>query len=214
MPKLVESIGEDRVKSGWNEIAENGGQITQTDTVAEFSQWYYRTTKGGKGMRKGKSRVMIAGYVTLVCAVAFGGVTAAYLTHSAAAANNFVVGSQVSSVDETWSPPGGLEEGKRYTKKVQVAISGTADCYVRVLAEIADQQMADCVSVNWNQTQWTTKQADGYYYYKAVLPAGQKTEPLFTAISASADLSEFELIVYEETVQAAGSDSPMDAFAK
>lgn len=165
-------------------------------------------------MRKGKMKVMVAGYVTLACAVVFGGVTAAYLTHSAAAANNFVVGSQVSAVTETWAPPESLEKGKTYTKKVQVANTGTTECYVRVLAEIADQQAAEAVSIDWNWEQWTEKQTDGYYYYKTALPAGQKTEPLFTQISAEADLSEFELIVYEETVQAYGSDSPRDAFTK
>lgn len=165
-------------------------------------------------MKKGKSKVVIAGYVTLAGVVVFGGVTAAYLTHYAAAANNFVVGSQVSAVAETWSPPGTLEKGKTYTKEVRVANNGTTDCYVRVLAELADPQTADAVSADWNQNQWTAKQADGYYYYKSVLPAGAKTEPLLTKITATADISEFELIVYEETVQADGSDSPLDAFAK
>ena len=120
-------------------------------------------------MIKRKSKVILAGYVVLACTVAFGGVTAAYLTHRTAVTNNFVVGSQVSAVDETWSPPGELEKGKTYTKKVQVKNTGTTECYVRVLAEIADQQAANAVSVNWNRDRWTEKQADGYYYYKSVL---------------------------------------------
>ncbi len=163
-------------------------------------------------MIKGKSKVVIAGYAVLTCAVVLCGATAAYLAHYAAAANNFVVGSQVSAVHETWAPPGGLESGKTYKKVARVTNSGTTDCYVRVLAEFADQTMADSVSADWNTVQWTEKQTDGYYYYKWALPAGGTTLPLFSTLSVSADLPEFEMIVYEETVQAAGSDSPQEAF--
>ena len=163
-------------------------------------------------MIRGKTKTVIAGYVMLACAVVLCGATAAYLMHYAAADNNFVVGSQVSSVDETWAPPGGLEKGRTYTKEACVANTGTVACYVRVLAEIADQAMSESVSIAWNSSHWTGKQADGYYYYKTVLPPGEKTEPLFTSIHASDDLDEFELIVYEETVQAAGSESPQAAF--
>ena len=163
-------------------------------------------------MIRGKTKTVIAGYVMLACAVVLCGATAAYLMHYAAAANNFVVGSQVSSVDETWAPPGRLEKDKTYTKAARVANTGTVACYVRVLAEIADQAMSDSVSIAWNSSHWTSKQADGYYYYKTVLPPGEKTEPLFTSIHATDDLDEFELIVYEETVQAAGSESPQAAF--
>lgn len=163
-------------------------------------------------MIRGKTKTVIAGYVMLACAVVLCGATAAYLMHYAAAANNFVVGSQVSSVDETWAPPGGLEKGKTYTKEARVANTGTVACYVRVLAEVADQSVADSVTIAWNSSQWTDKQEDGYYYYKSVLPPGEKTEPLFTSIQAADELDEFELIVYEETVQAAGSASPQDAF--
>ena len=164
-------------------------------------------------MKRGKSKIVMAGYIVMLCAVVGIGGTAAYLTHYAAAANEFVVGSQVSSVDETWAPPGSLEKGKSYTKEVRVANTGTTACYVRVLAEPADQKAAESLSINWNQQQWTQKQPDGYYYYKTVLPAGAKTEPLFTKITAIDDLNDFELIVYEETVQAAGSASPQDAFS-
>jgi len=163
-------------------------------------------------MIKGKSKIIMAGYVAFVCAVAGCGGTAAYLTHQAAAANEFVVGSQVSSVDETWSPPESLEKGKTYTKEVRVANTGTVACYVRVLAEPSEQSTSDAVTIDWNQQHWTAKQSDGYYYYKSILPAGEKTEPLFTKVTATENLSDFELIVYEETVQAAGLSSPQDAF--
>lgn len=163
-------------------------------------------------MIKGKSKIILAGSMVLICAAAGCGGTAAYLTHHAAAANEFTIGSQVSAVDETWNPPASLEKGKSYTKEVRVANTGTVDCYVRVLAESSDEIVADSVDIDWNQQQWTSKQSDGYYYYKSVLPAGSKTEPLFTKVTAKENLSEFELIIYEETVQAAGSASPQDAF--
>ena len=163
-------------------------------------------------MKKRKTKVVMAGYVVLICAVAGCGGTAAYLTHHAAATNEFVVGSQVSSVDETWTPPAGLESGKTYTKEVRVANTGTTACYVRVMAEVSNPQTAKCLSIDWNRQQWTERQPDGYYYYKSVLPAGSKTEPLFTKVTATDNISDFELIIYEESVQAAGSGSPQNAF--
>lgn len=160
-----------------------------------------------------KSKIVLAGYMALICAAVGCSGTAAYLTHHAAAANEFVVGNQVSLVDETWTPPASLEKGKSYTKEVRVANTGTTACYVRVLAEPADQKTAESVTIDWNKQQWTAKQSDGYYYYKSVLMPGTKIEPLFTKVTAKETLAEFELIIYEETVQAAGSTSPQSAFA-
>ena len=161
---------------------------------------------------KGKYGIAIALNAAIICAVVISGGTTAYLMCKDSALNIFPVGSQVSAIDESWDPPETMTAGKKYTKKVCVKNTGTVDCYVRVFAEPEDAGMSNSVSIDWNTDNWTEKQSDGYYYYKSVLSPGEKTKPLFTTISATKDLKEFDMIVYEETVQAAGSQSPQEAF--
>ena len=163
-------------------------------------------------MIRGKSRMTVALNIAIICAVIFCSGTLAYLMYQDSALNTFVVGSQVSMIDEIWDPPETMVAGGKYTKKVSVKNTGTVDCYVRVFAELEDAGMADSVSMDWNTDNWTEKQADGYYYYKSVLSPGETTKPLFTTISASADIESFGMIVYEESVQADGSQSPQEAF--
>ena len=163
-------------------------------------------------MKRGKSKIVIAGYAALAMTVLMCGSTLAYFIYHEVAINTFTVGSQVSEIDEVWTPPEKMTAGKSYTKNVTVRNTGTSDCYARVFAEITDEKAAGSVAVDWNTADWTGKQADGYYYYKQQLAPGEKTKPLFTTLTASSDLSDFDMIVYEETVQAQGADSPQEAF--
>lgn len=160
----------------------------------------------------GKSKFMLTSYGILVCAVLMCGTTLAYLVHHDIALNSFTVGSQVSEIAEVWEPPNEMQKDTDYVKNVTVKNTGTTDCYVRIFAEIMDDKMADAVTADWNDSDWTEKQPDGYYYYKSKLEPGKSTEPLFTTLTASADLAEFNMIVYEESVQAYGADSPQRAF--
>lgn len=163
-------------------------------------------------MIRGKSKVMIAGYLVLVCSVLMCGSTLAYFIHHDMALNRFVVGSQVSEINELWTPPAEMKKGSEYTKRVTVKNTGTAECYVRVFAEMMDDSAARSVTADWNTADWTEKQTDGYYYYRKVLAPGESTAPLLTKLTSSADLQDFGMIVYEESVQAHGATDPKSAF--
>lgn len=144
--------------------------------------------------------------------LAFGGIYA-YRTAKDSAVNTFTVGENVTSIQETYNPPEELKTGESCTKIVKIKNEGSVSCYVRVLAEIEDPLIAEGLDIDWNTEDWTEKQADGYYYYKEPLAVGETTEPLFTTLKATKDLNDFKMLVYEESAQAEGHDSAMDAFA-
>ena len=91
---------------------------------------------------------------------------------------------------------------------------GSVPCYVRVFAEAVDPGKSDALEIDWNRTEWTDKQKDGYYYYKEPLPVGAVTAPLFTTLHAAAELENFRMIVYSESIQAEGASAPQEAFGE
>ena len=163
-------------------------------------------------MNRKEMRTLLTLTLAIICLGACCSGTLSYMTAKDEAKNTFTVGSQVSKISEVWNSPEFLDKGKSYTKKVSVKNTGTVDCYVRVFAGFEDADMADSITVDWNTSSWTAKQSDGYYYYKERLKPGAATEPLFTKLTATADVSNLRMIVYEETVQAAGSAGPKKAF--
>ena len=142
-------------------------------------------------------KTSLAVLVCGVCLLLLTGGICAYLISTANQANSFTVGENVT---------------QSYEKKVMVRNVRNVPCYVRVFAEFSDPEQADAMRLDFNTTDWTVKQTDGYYYYKKILPVGEATAPLFEEIYAEKDSAKLELIVYSESVQAEGSTSPQEAF--
>lgn len=162
-------------------------------------------------IRLSKNSILLMAIISIL-ALFNGGIFSYYIAHELLN-NEISVGTQISQIEEDWSPPDEIKTGGTYDKEVSVKNTGSVPCYVRVLAELENPDMAEALNIDFNTTDWTEKQSDGYYYYKHVLDSGASTKPLFTKLKATGNLSELSLIVYEETVQAAGSSSPIDAFA-
>ena len=139
-------------------------------------------------------------------------VAAAFLMSKDSLQNPFTIGENTSHIEEEFGSYDSFEAGKDYTKKVSVKNDGSVDCYVRVFAEIEDPEVAAAVDVDFNTTDWTAKQPDGYYYYKKSIKANESTVPLFTKITAKKDVDEFQMIVFSETVQSDGSSNAVSAF--
>lgn len=139
-------------------------------------------------------------------------VAAAFLLSNDSLQNPFTIGENESHIEENFGSYESFEAGKDYTKKVSVKNDGSVDCYVRVFAEIEDPEVATAVDVDFNTTDWTAKQPDGYYYYKKIIKTKENTAPLFTQITAKKDVDEFQMIVFSETVQADGAADPVSAF--
>ena len=85
-------------------------------------------------------------------------VTAAFLLSKDSLQNPFTVGENTSHIEETF--------GSYDSFEVSVKNDGSVDCYVRVFAEIEDPDTASAVDIDFNPSDWTVKQPDGYYYYK------------------------------------------------
>lgn len=136
----------------------------------------------------------------------------AYLIWNDSVKNNFTMGENTSHIEETFGSYTEFEAGKSYEKNVTVKNDGSVPCYVRVFAEIEDPDVAATISIDFNTTDWTAKQADGFYYYKKALAVSETTAPLFTTLKVKSDLSDFKMICYSETVQAAGATDVTSAF--
>ena len=124
--------------------------------------------------------------------------------------NVFTIGKNVSEITEEWTPPNReLRPGETCKKVVRVSNTGTVPCYVRVFAEITEQDTRDSIDVDYNTDSWT-KHDDGYYYYNKAINPGEKTEPLLTRLkvkgteSVGRSVGSFAMICYEETVQSEG----------
>lgn len=139
-------------------------------------------------------------------------VTAALLISKDHASNEFTFGYNESHIEERFGSYTEFEAGKSYEKRVAVRNDGSVPCYVRVFAEIEDPDAAKAISIDFDISNWTAKQADGYYYYKKVLAVSETTLPLFTTLSVEKEISDFSMICYSETVQAYGAKDAADAF--
>lgn len=137
---------------------------------------------------------------------------AAFFISAEEGVNRFSVGVNASRIEEEFGSYEAFEKGKSYGKEVAVRNEGSVSCYVRVFAEIEDPDAASVLSVDFNETQWTDRQEDGFYYYRELLRPGEKTAPLFTELRAGADIERFRMIVMSETVQADGEEDPITAF--
>ena len=90
--------------------------------------------------------------------------------------------------------------------------TGDVPCYVRVFAEVQDPDIREKLEIDYNTSDWSAKQPDGYYYYNRVLAVGESTEPLFTTLHPTDELDSLNIICYSETVQSDGASSALDAF--
>ena len=167
-------------------------------------------------MNKIKTTSCILAVLGLLCigtTIVSGTVTeaTAYLSHRDEVNNQVTVGDNTSHITEDFTSPGDVTPNTDYKKTVMVKNDTDTDCYVRIFVENSNQNIP--VSMNFDTKYWTAKQADGYYYYKSVLGAREETKPLFTKVTTGDTMEAFRILVYEETVQAQGYDTPQKAFS-
>lgn len=141
--------------------------------------------------------------VTIIAVVTISAV--AYFADRDAAKNKISIGKNDISIVENFSTPDSIRSGDTITKTPVIRVSGT-DCYVRVFCEFSDSNV-NYAKLNFNTQDWTTKQADGYYYYKHKLTNGQQTKPLFTQVKiddtvTDSEIEPFDIIIYSESAQA------------
>lgn len=140
----------------------------------------------------------------------FSGVTEAYFSNWNEKINMVKIGNQQSHIEEIFVSPDTIRPNQKYEKKVTVKNDTETPCYVRIFVEQSNRDIL--ADFDFNTKEWTEKQDDGYYYYKTVLGAQKETEPVFTSVHVKDRTDSFSVIIYEETVQAAGYETPQKAF--
>ena len=157
------------------------------------------------------------------------GLTNAFFTDRQQIRNRLHAAVNTTSVEEEFDPPV-LQPGEnRYLKKIAVRNTGTTGCFVRVFLAFSDSRCADVTGIAPTQGDmqagifypenefrqhlpagWRYDASDGYYYYVPALLPGEVTNPLMygacTVISPEDDIREFDIIVYEESVQMQDDD--------
>lgn len=164
-----------------------------------------------------KKRILAAGALLLMLGAAAGNGTYSYLSDSKGVKNEFVIGANTIEITEEFQQPDELAPGTTFNKYPKIRNTGSVPCYVRMLAEFSDSNIANMAKMNFESSKWSEKQADGYYYYSEILMPGETTEALFTTVTIlqSADetkLDDFDIIVYGESVQSEGYSSGSEAW--
>lgn len=163
----------------------------------------------------------------LLLILSVGGI-AAYFVTSGTKDNPVTAGQNVTEIGEEFPDPLDVpEEGADYVKKVWVENRQSVPCYIRAAVEFSSSDTGYDVSLSGlNKTEWTyisaaeNEKLGGYYYYKKAVSPGQSTECLFEGVSfRSAETGRhveqgepFEVIVYEESVQAGEHSSYLSAW--
>ena len=145
-----------------------------------------------------KRKLLIVSVLAILVAVTAAG-TLAYFTDTGTAHNVITTGNVDIELKE-WADEAreqpfedktGVMPGMEVTKIVEVKNTGTGAAFLRLYVETevysAKGQKMDPkhkpVSLNFNDTEWTYSESDGYYYYNRALEPGKTTEPLFTTVT-------------------------------
>lgn len=154
--------------------------------------------------------------------------TQAYLSSFDQRTNTATVGYNETSIQEEFPDitPTPVSEKPQYIKNVQIVNQGgkaetsLSDCFVRAELSYSDSDIGKAVVLEGqNKKDWIYR--DGFYYYKNILKKGESTSPLFTGFHIDPQkvngkyqelINDFEINVYEESVQAEGFSDVWDAF--
>ncbi len=157
-----------------------------------------------RNMSKAKRTALIVSCFIAVLGISIGGTYAWLTSQTTALENKFEVGSVETIVEE---PPMELNGSVVY-KKPSIKNVGKNDCYIRARVEISPADAG--ITIGSIGSGWT-KDGDYYYYTSPVAPNASTTN-LFEQVIlpnnwivngvATEDFKDFDVIVYQEAVQA------------
>lgn len=155
---------------------------------------------------KSKKKMLIIIIVATILVIGISLGVYGYFTYKAQVTNNINLGYNKIQINENYIPPLTIEKGISYKKEPYVTNVGNVECYVRIKTVVSDSRVADYLSIDYNTENFTYNAEDGYWYYKAPVTVGGRTESLFTTVSVAQDaddivLDGFDIYVYAESVQ-------------
>ncbi len=156
-----------------------------------------------------RKRIVVVSTILLISIMIAGGSMAWFTSSPDKAVNEFKIGTVKVKVLEPGFEDLENVEAITYDKNVQIQSLGTKRTYVRVrlVPEWSDPSLpVSNVQLNLNLGDWTTKQSDGYYYFKYYLTENQITSLLvnsvtFTSLTPEYSGETFTLKVVAEGVQ-------------
>jgi hypothetical protein len=141
-----------------------------------------------------KKRIVVVSTILLISLMIAGGSMAWFTSNPGEEVNEFKFGTvQVKVVEPGFEDLENVE-ATTYDKNVKVQSLGTKRTYVRVrlVPEWSDPSLpVSNVQLNLNTGDWTTKQADGYYYFKYYLKENEMTSLLLNSVTFT-DLDGYE----------------------
>lgn len=146
------------------------------------------------------------------------GTTYAYFSDYDKTVNQFVVGRNVTEIEEDFPgpTPTPTDTGRKFKKVVQVTNNSeeeiaNVDCFVRILVTFSNYDIGKAVTlIGLDTVNWIYNDTDGYYYYKKILKKGNTTTPLFTGFKIDDEkvdeqylesIKNFQINIYEESIQ-------------
>ena len=158
-------------------------------------------------------------FVLICCLTAgiTGSAVYAYLIDRKETVNQVKAVENSTHIEEDFNPPQDPKPGQVIKKKPCILNDSVIPVYVRVkvaFSSLEAQTQCEPLLIN---SDWKKGKDEYYYYQKKVLP-GEKTKTVFDNIVIKNtvnkdDMVPFDILVYEESVQAKGFSSPEDAFA-
>ena len=156
---------------------------------------------------------------------------AAYQSAHDTAENIIRPGNNTTEIGEDFPSPTPVAPDKDtdITKKIWVTNRGqngeetNVNCYVRVSLAYSNSDIGRAVTMKGQDTANWVYSNDGFYYYKNLLQEGESTSPLCTGFLIEAEklektywdeLKNFEIQVYEESVEADPYESYQEAWAE
>ena len=133
-----------------------------------------------------KTRVLLVTAAAVLTLAAGAQTALAYFTTYATAKGGYTIRlGETTAIEENFA---------NWTKKIQVSNTGSLPCYVRVKAFCGSNYTLTFAGDGWTQG------ADGYWYYNAIVPAGDVSSELDIAIGNTpvGEAEAFNVIVVQE----------------
>lgn len=174
-------------------------------------------------------KVKISLLVFLILLISFTSfkITQAYLTYQRHVKNTFKVGYNTIEVEEDYTPPDKIENGKQFKKAIKVENTGNIPCYIRVRMEYSDSDMQKYCNnildgkltqavdypnqiVSLTNGDWIYSEDDSCYYYTKVVDPKDSTSNLLESViinypqdieSTEINIKDFDIYVYAESIQ-------------
>lgn len=164
-------------------------------------------------MKKNKLNILFAAVCVAAIGACFTGSTFAQFTDEDSKNNVFTIADITTEIEENFEK---VTENQ-YVKTVKVANIGQTKCLVRVRVNITPDEQTSNIYVDglnyyswlqtftdWNnESNWWYNQNDGFFYYKDILYINEETTNIMNRIDIidTAKMNDFDIIIYEESVQ-------------